>query len=108
MARQVSGSAQDMYGKARDAVSDMSDTARDTASSFEKLLRRTIETSAVHCSLCRARNGMAIGPDAPPLVAGRWCDNCWETDMDTTTLLIIIILVLLVGGGGWYGRGRWF
>ena len=51
---------------------------------------------------------MAIGPDAPPLVAGRWCDNCWETDMDTTTLLIIIILVLLVGGGGWYGRGRWF
>ena len=51
---------------------------------------------------------MAIGPDAPSLVAGRWCDNCWENDMDTTTLLIIIILVLLVGGGGWYGRGRWF
>ena len=44
MARKWSGSAQDMYGQARDAVSDMSDTARDTASSFEKLLRRTIET----------------------------------------------------------------
>ena len=44
VARQAGGAAQDVYGQARDAVSDVSDTARDTASSFEKLLRRTIET----------------------------------------------------------------
>jgi uncharacterized protein YjbJ (UPF0337 family) len=44
VAKQVSGAAQDMYGQAREVVFDAAGTARDTASSFEKLLRNTIET----------------------------------------------------------------
>lgn len=44
VAKQMTGAAQDMYGQARDAVSDMSDAARGSASSFEKVLRGTIET----------------------------------------------------------------
>jgi uncharacterized protein YjbJ (UPF0337 family) len=44
---QVSGAAQDAYGQARDAAADMAQAAtsaaRDTASSFEKTVRNTIE-----------------------------------------------------------------
>ena len=44
---QVTGAAQDLYGKARDGASDLADAtsraARETASSFEKTLRHTIE-----------------------------------------------------------------
>ncbi len=44
---EVSGAAQDLYGKARDQVSDLADVttkkAQDTASSFEKALRTNIE-----------------------------------------------------------------
>ena len=60
-ARQATEStAQDMYGQARDAVSD---TARHAASSFEQLLRRTVETSSVHSCLYRARHRLAFGPN---------------------------------------------
>ena len=45
IAKQVSGVAQDMYGHARDLASEPAGSARDTASSFEKLLRNTIELS---------------------------------------------------------------
>ena len=68
VAKQMTGAAQDMYGQARDAVSDMSDAARGSASSFEKVLRGTIENSAVHGRLCRAWNWLVIGPNAPPVV----------------------------------------
>ena len=44
VAEQISGAAQDMYGQARDVASDAVGTTRDTASSFEKMLRNTIET----------------------------------------------------------------
>ena len=50
VAKQISGAAQDMYGQARDVASDAAGTARDTASSFEKMLRNTIENSALHTS----------------------------------------------------------
>ena len=44
---QVSGATQDLYGKARDGAADVanatSTAARDTASSFETVLRNTIE-----------------------------------------------------------------
>ena len=39
----LSGAAQDLYGQARDSASDMAETARAGASSFENLLRNTIE-----------------------------------------------------------------
>ncbi len=67
VARQVSGSAQDMYGQARDAVSDMSDTARDTASSFEKLLRRTIETQPYTAVFVALGMGWLLGRMHRPL-----------------------------------------
>ena len=41
---QVTGAAQDLYGQARDSASEAADTAVNSASSFEKLLRNTIET----------------------------------------------------------------
>jgi uncharacterized protein YjbJ (UPF0337 family) len=51
VANQVTGAAQDLYGQARDSASQLADAvsdgvsgARDTAFSFEKALRNTIET----------------------------------------------------------------
>lgn len=41
---QVKGTAQDLYGQARDRTADVASAARDTASSFERTLRNTIET----------------------------------------------------------------
>jgi uncharacterized protein YjbJ (UPF0337 family) len=40
---QLKGAAQDLYGQARDGAMDMADTARQAGSSFEGLLRNTIE-----------------------------------------------------------------
>jgi uncharacterized protein YjbJ (UPF0337 family) len=40
---QLRGAAQDLYGQARDGALDMADTARQAGSSFEGLLRNTIE-----------------------------------------------------------------
>ena len=54
MADQAAGAAQDIYGQARDTAADAAVAARDTAASFEKWLRRTIETQPY---------------TAPPLVA---------------------------------------
>ena len=42
VAKQVSGAAQDIYRPAPRCRSDAAGTARDTASSFEKMLRNTI------------------------------------------------------------------
>jgi len=58
-----------MYGHARDLASEAAGSARDTASSFEKLLRNTIDTirDRVRCS----RNWLATGQDAPSFVADR-------------------------------------
>ena len=44
IAKQVSGTAQEMHGEARDAASDIMGATRGTAASFEKVLRNTIET----------------------------------------------------------------
>ena len=40
---QVKGTAQDLYGQALDSTSDFAGAARETAFSFEKTLRNTIE-----------------------------------------------------------------
>jgi uncharacterized protein YjbJ (UPF0337 family) len=67
IAKQVSGTAQDMYGHARDAASNMSDTARDTASSLEKLLRRTIEAQPYTSAFVALGIGWLLGRMHRPL-----------------------------------------
>jgi uncharacterized protein YjbJ (UPF0337 family) len=66
-ARQVSGTAQDLYGQARDAASDIAGTARGTASSFEKLLRNTIETQPYTSALVALGIGWLLGRMHRPL-----------------------------------------
>jgi uncharacterized protein YjbJ (UPF0337 family) len=51
---QVAGAAQDLYGQA-------ADTARETASSFEKTLRRTIETQPYTSALVALGIGWLLG-----------------------------------------------
>jgi uncharacterized protein YjbJ (UPF0337 family) len=40
---QLKGAAQDLYGEARDSATDAAGAAREVGSSFERLLRNTIE-----------------------------------------------------------------
>jgi uncharacterized protein YjbJ (UPF0337 family) len=67
IARQVSGTAQDLYGQARDAASDIAGTARGTASSFEKLLRNTIETQPYTSAFVALGIGWLLGRMHRPL-----------------------------------------
>jgi uncharacterized protein YjbJ (UPF0337 family) len=67
LAKQVSGAAQDMYGQARDAASDMADTARGTATSFEKVLRHTIETQPYTSAMVALGIGWLLGRMHRPL-----------------------------------------
>ena len=68
---QVSGAAQDLYGQARDGVSDLADattkTARDTASSFEKTLRATIENQPYTAVAIALGLGWLLGRTHRPL-----------------------------------------
>jgi len=50
-----------MYGQARDAASDAAGTARDTASSFEKMLRNTIETQPYTSAFVALGIGWLLG-----------------------------------------------
>ena len=61
IANQAAGAAQDLYGQA-------TDTARETASSFEKALRHTIETPTVYQRSIGARNRVAAWPNASTIV----------------------------------------
>jgi uncharacterized protein YjbJ (UPF0337 family) len=54
MANQAAGAAQDLYGQAVD-------TARETASSFEKTLRHTIETQPYTSALVALGIGWLLG-----------------------------------------------
>ena len=72
---QVTGAAQDLYGKARDGASDLADAtsraARETASSFEKTLRHTIENQP-HTAVAIALGlGWLFGRMHRPLYYGR-------------------------------------
>ncbi len=67
MVKQVTGTAQDMYGQARDAAADVAGTARDTASSFEKMLRNTIETQPYTSLLVGIGLGWLLGRMHRPL-----------------------------------------
>ena len=67
IAKQVSGAAQDMYGQARDAASDLAGTARGTATSFEKVLRHTIETQPYTAAMVALGIGWLLGRMHRPL-----------------------------------------
>lgn len=60
LANQATGAAQDLYGQA-------ADTARETASSFEKVLRRTIETQPYTSALVALGIGWLLGRMHRPL-----------------------------------------
>ena len=63
MANQAAGTAQDLYGQA-------ADTARDTAATFDKWLRNTIETQPYTTRYSCSRYWMAARTDAStPLTA---------------------------------------
>jgi ElaB/YqjD/DUF883 family membrane-anchored ribosome-binding protein len=71
MANQVRGSAQDLYGQARDSASQIADEAgvraRQAASSFEKALRNTIETQPYTAVLIALGIGWLLGRTHHPL-----------------------------------------
>jgi uncharacterized protein YjbJ (UPF0337 family) len=60
LANQAAGAAQDLYGQA-------ADTARETASSFERVLRRTIETQPYTSALVALGIGWLLGRMHRPL-----------------------------------------
>ena len=57
---QAAGAAQDLYGQTADA-------ARDTAASFDKWLRRTIETQPYTVAIVALRIGWLLGRMHRPL-----------------------------------------
>jgi uncharacterized protein YjbJ (UPF0337 family) len=65
--KQVSGTAQDVYGQARDAASDVAGSARDTATSFATLLRNTIETQPYTAVFVALGMGWLLGRMHRPL-----------------------------------------
>jgi uncharacterized protein YjbJ (UPF0337 family) len=64
---QAAGAAQDLYGQARDSASDAAGTARDTAATFEKWLRRTIETQPYTTAIVAVAMGWLLGRMHRPL-----------------------------------------
>jgi uncharacterized protein YjbJ (UPF0337 family) len=60
LANQAAGAAQDLYGQA-------AETARETASSFEKALRQTIETQPYTSALVAVGIGWLLGRLHRPL-----------------------------------------
>ena len=58
---------QDIYGQARDTAADAAGAARDTAASFEKWLRRTIETQPYTAAMVALGVGWLFGRMHRPL-----------------------------------------
>jgi uncharacterized protein YjbJ (UPF0337 family) len=67
MADQAAGAAQDLYGQARDTAADAAVAARDSAASFEKWLRRTIETQPYTAAMVAMGLGWLLGRMHRPL-----------------------------------------
>lgn len=67
VANQVTGAAQDLYGRARESTSEAAETALDTAASFEKLLRNTIETQPYTTAAIALGLGWLLGRMHQPL-----------------------------------------
>jgi uncharacterized protein YjbJ (UPF0337 family) len=67
VANQVAGAAQDLYGQTRAAASDMANAAQNSASSFEKLVRNTIETQPYTAVFVALGIGWLIGRTHKPI-----------------------------------------
>jgi uncharacterized protein YjbJ (UPF0337 family) len=65
--KQVSGTAQDMYGQARDTASDIMGATQGTVASFRKVLRRTIETQPYTSAMVALGIGWLLGRLHRPL-----------------------------------------
>ncbi|HEY1748933.1 MAG TPA: CsbD family protein [Xanthobacteraceae bacterium] len=63
----LTGAAQDLYGQARDSAADIADTARKTGSSFEVLLRNTIEQQPYTAVAIALGVGWLLGRSHRPL-----------------------------------------
>ena len=64
---QLKGTAQDLYGQARDRASDAADTALQVGSSFEALLRNTIENQPYTAVAIALGIGWLLGRTHRPL-----------------------------------------
>jgi uncharacterized protein YjbJ (UPF0337 family) len=67
IAKHVSGTAQDMYGQARDTASDIAGATRGTAASFEKVVRNIIETQPYTSAMVALGIGWLLGRLHRPL-----------------------------------------
>ncbi len=67
IANQVAGAAQDFYGQTRAAAADMAGVAQNSASSFEKLVRNTIETQPYTAVFVALGIGWLIGRTHKPI-----------------------------------------
>jgi uncharacterized protein YjbJ (UPF0337 family) len=63
----LGGAAQDLYGQACDSASDMAETARAGTSSFENLLRNTIEQQPYTAAAIALGIGWLLGRTHRPL-----------------------------------------
>jgi uncharacterized protein YjbJ (UPF0337 family) len=67
IADQAAGTAQDLYGQARDSAADAAVVARDSAASLEKWLRHTIETQPYTTAVVAFGIGWLLGRMHRPL-----------------------------------------
>ena|ERR1700677_4235385 len=67
IANQVTGAAQEFYGQTRDAAANAAGAATDTASSFERALRNTIETQPYTSVIVALGIGWLLGRMHRPL-----------------------------------------
>jgi ElaB/YqjD/DUF883 family membrane-anchored ribosome-binding protein len=70
VAKDVKGAARDVYGQARDSAAEVADSATDalsqTANSFERLLRKTIEQQPYTALLIGIGIGWLLGRSHRP------------------------------------------
>ena len=67
LADQAAGAAQELYGQARDGATDAAGAARDSAASFERWLRRTIETQPYTAAVVAVGLGWLLGRMHQPM-----------------------------------------
>jgi uncharacterized protein YjbJ (UPF0337 family) len=67
LVNQAAGTAQNLYGQARDSAADAADVAKDTMVTFERWLRRTIETQPYTTAIVAVGIGWLLGRIHRPL-----------------------------------------
>ena len=82
MANQAAGTAQDLSGQAADA-------ARDTAATFDKWLRNTIETQPYTTAIVALGIWMAVGTDASATLVVNIFGNCAPPQLPSGGVLFL-------------------